>query len=739
MVGCKIRAILSSGGIFSQIYDYPSKTSVTIDTEGDYYLAFNNISGIVENVSGVISNIELTTTDSLESRLNYVTEHANEIDEYQAIGSEFSVDGYYISSANGKTYENSKFKITGFLPAIDNITIYGNSDTAPIACWYDENKIFISSEPFVESPTVITKPKNARYFRACVYKPFSINPRVCANVQTMLSQDDIYQKDILICAKGQDLLESAKWTQGGYYLSDGRIYTGNTTMYYSNLVECGGGTFASNAKVAGDARIVWFDKYKNYIGCNTESEPTSIVLPSNARYIGVSTRVSGMNPHPSLIPEADVVKNVVIHNIHKTYHNESNIATKINDSVIFSSDELRCNTLRLHFNFKINGYVETGNTFRLATIGKLGIDLIGQNNEVLVSEEQSFGLTTKFPIPKRNVYFSEIYGSNRSITESRTLPNYNEIIGDDVLSIQYVGNRATYENNIDNENVQNDLSSKSNTLRLSFVDGIINIKNGAIEYINEDVSSLTLSQLVIRLKEVLPSTFKVVQIGDSSTKVNEIANILEVYLVSQYHKYSIKGSDLRYDAFPCYFQKKIDNSIHSCEVVIDNGFATWMVDGMSKTSIGATEIEPFTTMQICDGNMFSVIDWELNVGHIGDAEVVKGNTIVSKYNPSVVCLEGHAMWCGDETNGGEPIYQDMTPTGTQVSIIPNEYKEVIGSTSLANVAMSDKRFMKVCKLAELKGYKYVSMVDMKDLNSGLLPKRCWNISFDDKNQYFTMI
>ena len=180
--------------------------------------------------------------------------------------------------------------------------------------------------------------------------------------------------------------------------------------------------------------------------------------------------------------------------------------------------------------------------------------------------------------------------------------------------------------------------------------------------------------------------------------------------------------------------------MHIAEIVCDHGIIYWTIDGKANTDnsrfyAGSNISIPFIEFgSNTPDKEVDVLDFELNIGHIGDAEPVSDGRIISKYNPSIVLLEAHAIWCGDECNGKTPIFMDETPTMSQAAVIPIKYRSY--PTFLPSIAMSDKRLSKICELAKTTGYTHIPFRDVVNIGDEVLPKKCWSICFDDRMQWF---
>ena len=197
---------------------------------------------------------------------------------------------------------------------------------------------------------------------------------------------------------------------------------------------------------------------------------SSLVMPYNTRFIRISTtNVSvTLKPTTNLRRESDIVTSA--------YHatSENSVIVKSGNEIHINNNDL-CNRWRLFCKFKLNGYIEGAGELKICELSgndtyEVGID--GQPNSLMPITAN--GITSVYPIPKRN---SRYYGRKNSLTRQQTgelsLPAYNEVIGKDLFTIQYVGVASSYDYDVDNANVQSAYEVLSDKLFLSLVNNTL--------------------------------------------------------------------------------------------------------------------------------------------------------------------------------------------------------------------------------------------------------------------------
>ena len=639
-------------------------------------------------------------------------------------------------------YANSTYRCTPYI-CINGISIFTiASGTIPSDFpWllFDKNKNIIQT--INSGTTVATLNKEAYYLRCTISMnqietkgyiiPTVMNNDVVDNYTSISSPSQS-----IIYKAGDDILEGVSYEEG-YIRSNNLIYTDVEGYYHTDYIPVGSGSFNYDGALDGYAVIAYYDKNKRLLGVfDKNTDFTSLKnLPERTHYIRFSTK----DRNVSCIAHIDVVRNSFDTNSVMEYETENNFITRNGNELTIKNGNLECANYRLWFNFKINGYAEDAGNVDIANLGSFIIRLNGAANDMLTYTYPS-GVVSQLPLPQRNTHFSINKGSVKQQCAARSLPRYKEIIGNDLFTIKYVGGASTAD--IDDVAVQTEYAGLSDKLTLSYVNKVLTIKNDGTTVYTKDVSSIsTVGALVTALQNEL-SDYEIKIVGESTALIDDIATINDVCLVSKYCKTSAESSDFRYDAFPCYFNSKYDDSLHTCEIVSIDNYLFAVVDGESIIT-SPTSFATNYSRQIVIGNNsascgIEVKNFHLDLGNTGDAEVgfkapINGR-IISKYNPMVIVLEAHGMWCGDSCDGKTPIYVDETPTATQAAVVPTEYRTDLHG--LEDIAMSDKRFIALSQLAKDFGYVHIPMDKLSHINDGTLPKRCWTICFDDRQQYF---
>lgn len=742
------------GGLASKITFYDANFGYlgSLNDVSDEF-DFNNIgSSLPEGTAYFRCSNSITLNPSpyikmrIESALGNLVEIVADIKEISANGWK---QGYkfelpctihaYITS-EGKLFKSDYSKCTGYIPVngLKSFFVPKNMLTGSMAInVYDSNKRVIQSFDSANNNSVVTLNENASY----IIFSFSdtVNYIVAEEVTNKVIENygNFTLAENLLYKAGINILSSSAFTKGGFIRKDGSLYN-HESWYYSDYIRVEPGVYnykdiTSRAADNGAIPIIAFDKARRvveYFGVDGTTEGT-ITLSNKVYYIRFSTT----NLWEKFVPANDVfeVVNKCISPINIDVNN-SHLVKKNGNVIKVNGNEWNDSDMHLTFEFKANGYAEGKDSITIAKVGDANINLYGRGNQELVIP--SLAGDTHYPVPQRLLcYGIEYYDSILNTTPKLSLPYYREFIGDDMFSLRYVGAAREHNYDIDNPSVQSEYARLYNRMHLSFVDGILVVSDETQEFMRIDTSLYpTIGSLVDYINDNYP-LFKADLLCNYSDLVSSLAPITKVCLVSVYFKVHVELSEHRYDAFPCYFNNKIDDGIHSCEVLVKDRRLYVVVDGLPITNkIEATYI---TDIELGSNDIdcpIEICDYHICIGSCEDAEPLDDGRIVSNFNPSVVCLMGHGMYFGDECDGKKPIYVGQIPASDQAAVIPESYRKDI--LSLNEIAMSDKRFDRLAKYAKSKGYEYLDINEFKHINDGKMPKRCWAITFDDKQQYF---
>ena len=536
-------------------------------------------------------------------------------------------------------------------------------------------------------------------------------------------------------------------TTPGFINRNGTIES-SSTYRYSDYIYLNEGTYQYNGILTGNASIVIYTIGKViWSVISGDSTNPTINIGSGGRYV----RVSVKQRPATLIAKEDIIKYSNVINYSRIITKNDERVSSDGNSLTINELDLGCGVFRLSVDFTIDGYAEVEKNVQIAQIGNVSIDLNGALNSLLsYSPEPSTTVVSTYPHPQRNVKFSISDGVVTNSTKEFSFPYHREIIGDDLFTIQYVGeikehlltqyNSSIYD--VDNEDTQTHLAALSDKMILSYKNGILKVSVDSTDYISLNLSQFsTIQEVVDYINNNYSDFFASIQNCDGSRSVSEIADIEEVCLVSIYPNSHpvVYGDRNRYDAFPCYFQSKIDKSVHNIEITNNKGILNAVVDGIPLCVAGYVNLEDSDTVILGNNDNdipISIKDFRLDVGTLADAEPLDNGRIISNYNPSVVILEGHGMWAGSECDGLVPIFKSQTPASGQANIVPDKYDGVIQPAgSSVNIAMSTSRYRRICALAKERGYEYIKMANLAKVQTGKLPKRCWTICFDDREEY----
>lgn len=639
--------------------------------------------------------------------------------------------GYFSSSTPGLLVDSTTYKVTGFID-VRGVKSYTRSvaiESAQADIVFDKDFNIIRTIKMADGVS-ITLSEDAAFMK------FSVK-----NTEVILTVTDIYENFHSIGYK--KIVQEANVSVIGPSDFDrlGMITWSNTikirsneTYYYTRFIPVSpAATYSYNGTLDDSATIRLYDlDYRVYKTFDRTSLDISSITPSKLGYISISSANKNVTLKPNVgvslalpIPTDNELRDFMDKDFKV---NNSGKLEKVLGGVY--------DTFRLSMDFTIGGYAETSGNYPIAQIGDLSIEMVGAANGTLSYTDE--GTPSTYPLPKRNVSFVTKNGAGTSLGSwtNTGLPVYKEIIGEDVFGIRYVSSNISA--GVDSETVQTEYGALSNVLALSFLNGVVHIWNKSTntDIVNVDVSAFTVKDFADYIGANYPN-FIIEIYGNSYTQMSDLADITEVVMVSTFKKTHVGSLDTRYEAYFCYFQKKVDESIHNLEVVSINGQTYAVIDGepILNTHYFAGMFKSILLGNADTDCPITPVSVELNINHIGDAEPQDYWRIVSKYNPSIVPIMGHPIYFGDECDGLTPIYEDETPGAGEAAVVPVKYRSIPGAGSM-NIGTSTNRLVRLLTLAKEKGYQFVRMHELADINRGTLPKRCFAWAFDDERQYF---
>jgi peptidoglycan/xylan/chitin deacetylase (PgdA/CDA1 family) len=192
--------------------------------------------------------------------------------------------------------------------------------------------------------------------------------------------------------------------------------------------------------------------------------------------------------------------------------------------------------------------------------------------------------------------------------------------------------------------------------------------------------------------------------------------------------YTDSESATQYQAYKCTIPYALDDSWHTCEVVVDKTNRVFYAayDGYTMSTIWGSSYSITNNVLSIGGNFsgsespLRIRDLEIDVDNYGSAEIVSApvcsaypsdsfNQLISKHNPRLMILEGHGIIVGSET-----------------------YAQTLTSADDVMAASTD-RLNYIFDYLVSNGYEPVTMWDVIAWKLGKkdLPKRCFTVVFDD--------
>lgn len=475
--------------------------------------------------------------------------------------------------------------------------------------------------------------------------------------------------------------------------------------FYNNDVTLQSNTIQINTTVELTTPSV-FTKYSVYVTSNKEVGEYSLMIDATL-YGGIKNRVKDVESlalkHEKILRRSTIVNNLISDKTIDSDGIRVSNGTEISldfygkDNVFYIIDNESSLKTRITFRYR-----HTSPVISNPNMSNLwGIAAIGQY--ILYIKTDGVEIVNGYIRNKASLVLRK---NNETIAEtSLYLKSRNPYNGRNSLYIKYKGN-------VD--------SSNYNKYKLVIKDGVVDYMEGdtvvhSVSFNkNESLSSfakklLDISQLEVRV------------INSFEHKVSDLLyyNGMTIPLSG---KYATSSGNEKYDAFPCYIPFALNNDWHRIEFVVDevNGWVAASMDG--DTLYKKDETAKLGNLILVGGTSkktptpVSLRDLEININHIGDAELIVSNCygnnfrqLISRYNPRVLIFMGH--------------YLD--------NAIEDEKKPPYDS--IGSITVSTDKLNTLFDMCVGAGYKPIGIRELVEWKIGgkPLPKRCYTIIFDD--------
>ena len=587
--------------------------------------------------------------------------------------------GYFINKLTGNESESISYKCTDFI----NVSAYTKFELQSIMgednssiSFYDDNKIFITGYNFykAEGPYVHTvdKPINAKYTRVT----YSVN-------QTNINPPYLKALDY-IDSINDNILNNTDWVELNCSVKKGKFVNRNNGVLYDSADTVVGmldvrnisKIYINNLYLAGDRCICGYDSNNKFI----ES------IDSGYAFI-----------HSIFDKEYDVEKYSYI-----AFYAKNDFAIKVlpKSTVInkdFSEINVK-NNIVLPKHDKLHIYYE----FKFGDIA-----LPTDSSTTKVELFSAYGGLVEFATLHKKMTLVESY-----ITAPATASILNKNIAYNSNQIVYLGNKWT--NHIRGNNAFNirctDTSKQDMTMTIG-ADGVVFTSGGTVIDRVECDAGTTINGLINELKKI--SYLDVILIESVNHKYGDLLVDASVSIPMFYEFKKLDNItyiDNPYISIPY----KTDKTWHSLEAIIDNTTkkSYFAIDGLTCMSdISNDDITDYT-MMIGKG-VAEIRNIVIDVDTFADCEIVeseappygKHTQLISNHNPRLLIFEGHGISVrSDNANPEEDSMEVSTDRLRTVIEYLDEHKYVPVS--------------------------FHDIVEWK-LGNKMLPKRCYNMMFDD--------
>lgn len=588
--------------------------------------------------------------------------------------------GYFIHKLTGKESESSSYKCTDFINVsaytkLELLSIMGEDNSS--ISFYDENKLFIvgynlykTQGPYIHT---LDKPINAKYTRVT----YSVN-------QTTINSP--YLKALeYIDSINDSILKDTDWIESNCNVKKGKFVNKNNGLLYDSSDTVVGmldvrnisKIYIHNLYLAGDRCICGYDVNNNFI----ESIDSGYAFKNSV-----------------FDKEYDVQKYSYI-----AFCAKNDFAIKVlpKSTVIskdFSAIKNVKNNIVLPKHDKLHVYYE----FKF---GDIALPTDSSNTQVELFN--GYGGLVKFATLHKKMAIVESY-----ITAPVTASTLNKDVTYDSNQNVYIGNKWT--NHIRGNNAFSvrcvDTSKRNMVMNIGANGVTFKVNDTIIDEIPCNAGTI-INNLINELKKINYLDVKLIE--SINHKYGELLTDSSVDIPMFYNFEKVDGSvyiDNPYISIPY----KSDKTWHSVELLIDNTLhkSYFAIDGLTCVSdVSPVDITDYTIMLGKDvEDLRNII---IDVDTFADCEIVeseappykKHTQLISNHNPRLLIFEGHGI--SVRSDNSDPVEDSME--------------------------VSTDRLRTVIEYLEEHKYVPVSFHDIVEwkLGNKMLPKRCYNMMFDD--------
>lgn len=588
--------------------------------------------------------------------------------------------GYFIDKLTGNEMTSSLYKCTDYI----NVSAYTKLELRSIMgednssiCFYDDNKIFITGYNLykAEGPYVHTvdKPFNAKY------------ARVTYNVSQTTVNSPYLKTVEYIDSINDSMLKYTDWVDLNCDIKKGKFVNKNNGVLFDSSDTVVGmldvrnisRIYIHNIYLAGDRCICGYDSNNKFI----ES------IDSGYAFI-----------NSIFDKEYDVDKYSYIAFCAKDDFYLKVLTKNVIINTDFSKIENTKNNIVLPKHNKLHVYYE----FKFGDIA-----LPTESSTTKVELFSGYGGLVEFATLHKKMTLIESY-----ITAPATANILNKDIAYDSNQNVYIGNKWT--NHIRGNNAFSvrctDTSKRDMTMTIG-ADGIVFTSSGTIIDRVECDAGTTINSLINELKKI--SYLDVILIESVNHKYGDLLVDASVN-IPMFYDFKKHDNSTYIDNPYISIPYKTDKSWHSVELLIDNTLhkSYFAIDGLTCVSdISTADITDYTIMIGKDVDELRNII--IDVDTFADCEIVeseappynKKTQLISNHNPRLLIFEGHGISVRSDNS---------TPAEDSMEV-------------------STDRLRTVIEYLDEHGYIPVTFHDIINwkLGNKLLPKRCYNMMFDD--------
>lgn len=658
---------------------WSTKIASVITPDGIYIKSYTPSSEEEDRIAQIyteLSNMINKQNDNLQSQVNSLKEglikHDIPIGELKT--------GHFIDKLTGNEMISSLYKCTDYI----NVSAYTKLELRSIMgedrssiCFYDDNKIFITGYNLykTEGPYVHTvdKPFNAKY------------ARVTYNISQTTVNSPYLKAVEYIDSINDSMLKYTDWIESNCTVKTGKfVHKDNGILYDSSDTVVGildvrniRKIYIHNLYLSGNRCICGYDVNNNFVESIDSGYSFNNSVFDKEYNIEKYSYIAFCAKNDFTIkvfPKATVI------------NTDFSAIKNVKNNIILPKHD----KLHVYYEFKF---------------GDIALPTDSSSTEVELFN--AYGGIVKFVTLHKKMTLVESY-----ITAPVTASALNKNIAYNSNQFVYLGNKWT--NHIRGNNAFSirctDTSKQDMTMTIG-ADGILFTSGGAIIDRVECDAGTTINSLINELKKI--NYLDVILIESVNHKYGDLLVDASVNIPMFYDFKKLDNStyiDNPYISIPY----KTDKSWHSIELMIDHtsNKSYFAIDGLTCMSdISNDDITDYTMM--IGKDVAEIRNIVIDVDTFADCEIVESEAppykkhiqLISNHNPRLLIFEGH----------GISVRSDNS--------VPVEDSLEVSTDRLRTV------------IEYLDEYKYVpvsfhDIVEWK-LGNKMLPKRCYNMMFDD--------